>query len=85
MVFCLSKLIKQLSEAIHANSSTYIDINTCTVGLVFIQCCADGNNKLNKIVPYTDKVVVRISNFKDLAAEYFSIKFRVQSNECGLL
>jgi hypothetical protein len=51
------------------NSSTYIGSNICTAGTVFIQCCADGNNELNKIVRYTDKVLVRISNFKDLSAE----------------
>jgi len=64
------------------NSCTYIGINTYTVGLVFIHCCADGNNELNKTVPHTDKVAVRIPNFKDLAAEHFSIKFRDQSNKC---
>jgi hypothetical protein len=51
------------------NSSTHIVNNTCTAGTVFRQCCADGNNELNKIVRYTDKVLVRISNFKDLSTE----------------
>jgi len=56
------------------NSCTYIGINTYTVGPVFIHCCADGNNELNKTVPQTDKVVVRIPNSKEPAAEDFSIK-----------
>ena len=81
MVSCFSKLIKQLNEAIHVNSCTYIGINTFTVGLVFIHYCADGNNEWNKTVPHTDKVVIRIPNFKDLAAEDFSIKIRDQSNK----
>ena len=40
---------------------------------------------INKIVPHVVKVFVRISNFKYLTAEEFSVKIRDQSNEYGLL